>query len=287
MKLTAIFALPLALCIWQSLNTGTAGVDVAAPHFWLAAAQILATQASWSTLGLLDPKVMEDFVGLAPTCCVPDSFTVTASVILPPQWLSVSAAARPILLLVQGVLLMSHFHQPGVLKEGSDLEVCKQTGAQVFCANLDNMRLQQADAVAPDNTASAAAEVSRHVHSLRSVLLLLKVAGLLLSSKLRSSALEKATDAVWSAAVGASIQVSDNAMLPVKLADTSHEQYSLLLHLIQMLRPLMRQTAKDKTSYGPLRLCWACCCLKWLLPSSLPRLLQAVAPNIISGKVYL
>lgn len=237
-------------------------------------------------LRLLDPRSMEGFVGLTPTCCVPDGFAVTASDMSSPQWLSLSTAARPILLLVQGVLTMSHMHQAGLLKEDSDLDACKQNGAQVICTNLDRMRLQQAAACASDSKRCCRSHL--HAQSLRSVLLLLKVAGLLSSLKLRNLELEHATDALWTAAVGASVQVSEDATLLDKYADTNHDQHVLLLLLVQTLRPLLRQVVKDKTSpRGPLRLCWACRCLRRLLPSSLPSLLQAVAPSIVAGQVCL
>jgi len=286
-KLTADFAYPVALCMWRSFTVGSTVIDVAIPVFWLAAAESVATQVSWSTLKLLDPKAVKGLVDLAPTCCVPDGFAVTTSDILFPEWLSVSTAARPILLLVQNVLLMSTWHQPGLLPEASDVDACKQTGAEVMSANMDKMRSHLAFACAAYSTTSAASEFSDHLLSLRTSLLLLKVAELLSFLKLKDSALENALHAVWTAVAAASDQASEDAMLPVQHADADGEEHSMSFFLVQMARPVMKQMLKGRSALDTLYLGWVCHLHRDLLPSSIPSLLQAVASDIVSGVVCL
>ncbi len=287
LQLTAAFTCPIALCMWQSFTVGSPVIDVEIPVFWLAAAESVATQASWSTLKLLDAQTVKGLVDLAPTSCVPDGFAVTTSDIFSPEWLSVSTAARPLLLLVRNVLLMSTWHEPGLLPECPDVDACKQTGAEVMRANMDKMRSHPAFACAANSTTSASSEISDHLLSLRTTLLLLKVAGLLSFLKTKDLALENALHAVWTAVAASSDQASQDAMLPLKHADADSEECIMSLFLVQMARPLMKQMFKGRSVLDTLYLSWACRLHRDLLPSSIPSILQAVASDIISGVVCL
>ncbi len=286
-QLTAAFTCPIALCMWRSFTVGSTVIDVEIPVFWLAAAESVATQASWLTLKLLDAQAVKGLADLAPTSCVPDGFAVTTSDILSPEWLSVSTAARPILLLVRNVLLMSTWHEPGLLPESPDVDACKRTGAEVMRANMDKMRSHLAFACAANSTTSASSEISDHLLSLRTTLLLLKVAELLSFLKLKDLALENALHAVWAAVAASSDQASEDVMLPVQHADAAGEEHIMSLFLVQMARPLMKQMLKGRSVLDTLHLSWACHLHRDLLPSSIPSLLQAVASDIISGVMCL
>ncbi len=108
------------------MSVGSTVIDVEIPVFWLAAAESVATQASWSTLKLLDAQAVKDLVDLAPTGCVPDGFAVTASDIFSPEWLSVSTAARPLLLLVRNVVFLGGGYR-GIVHPPSDDEGTERT----------------------------------------------------------------------------------------------------------------------------------------------------------------
>ncbi|KAL0041880.1 hypothetical protein WJX79_007610 [Trebouxia sp. C0005] len=57
------------------------------------------------------------------------------------------------------------------------------------------------------------------------------------------------------------------------------------IDLYRMARPLMKPMLKEDLALDTLYLSWACQLHRDLLPSSIPRLLQAVASDIVSGGI--
>lgn len=165
---------------------------------------------------------------------------------------------------------MSPWHQPGLLPDSPDVDACKRTGTESMRANMDKMRSHLA--CAANNTASASLEISHHLLCLHTTLLLCKVAGLLSILRLKHMDSCCCCQQNVRGCHAASTACRRNS-----------EEHILSLFLIQMARPLMKPMLKEDLALDTLYLSWACQLHRDLLPSSIPRLLQAVASDIVSG----
>ena len=273
LRLTATFQHTLAICIWQSFPAH----DVGVMNFWQSAAVLLAEQANWFTLRLVNEKALANFIALGPADAAPEDLVLTDGEITTPGWAAVTTPARPVLLLVQGFLQMA-------MKDagGQEAEACIKAAVKQMHSNMNQIRLRQ------DSTVPAGSKAAAHIKCLRAALVMLKVLQLLVSLRVRDTVLRMATTTLCTCIQSATNEASQ------RLCDQSNkftaiekqETQTLHLLLVQMVVPVIKQMLKVKSPLANAAHGWGCQMLTDLMPKDSPYLWQAVASKFTSSGAF-
>ncbi|DBA81350.1 TPA: hypothetical protein ACH3X2_006953 [Trebouxia sp. C0005] len=270
LHLSASFDRSVPLCIWQSFP---AKLDISTQEFWQASAIFLAGQDNWSALRLTNERTLSNLVALGPNDAVPRDLVLTEGSVTSPAWSGVPLPARPVLLLVQNVLHISALQQAG-----NQPDACIRKAATQMNNNMAQIRLLQ-DSIAP-----VSSHTNAHIKCLRAATLLLKTLQLLLAIKVKDQQLQKAfgtlCKAVFAASGEASARLGINAYLS---QDEQKESKLMLLRLVKMALPIMKQLLKSKMLSMTFLHEWTCGVMRNLLAYTRPSTLHAVADEVISS----
>ena len=263
----------MPLCIWQSLPPK---LDISTQEFWQASAVFLAGQDNWSALQLTNERTLSNLVALGPNDTVPLDLVLTEGDVTLPAWLGVPLPAKPVLLLVQSVLHLS------ALQQGSQKpDVCIRKAATQMNNNMAQIRLRQ-KSIAP-----VSSHTNAHIKCLRAAFLLLKTLQLLLAIKVKDQQLQKAFGTLCKAVLAASGEAS--ARLGMSGAyltqDEQQESKMMLLRLMKMALPVMKQLLKSKVLSMTFLHEWNCGVMSNLLAYTRPSSLHAVADVVVSSGI--
>jgi len=274
LHLSASFDRSVPLCIWQSFP---AKLDTNTQEFWQASAVFFAGQDNWSALQLTNERVLSNLVALGPNDTVPFDLVLTEGDITSPAWSGVPSPARPVLLLVQNVLQMSVLQQAG---QKSD--VCIRKAATQMNNNMAQIRLRR------ESTAPVSSHTNAHIKCLRAAFLMLKTLQLLLAIKVKDQQLQKAFGTLCKAVLAASGEASARLSSSSSAYLTQGEQQEsklMLLRLVKMALPVMKQLLKSKMLSMTFLHEWNCGVMSNLLAYNRPSTLQAVAAEVISSGI--
>lgn len=275
LHLSASFDYSVPLCIWQSFPSK---LDISTQEFWQASAVFLAGQDNWTALRLTNERTLSNLVALGSNDTVPFDLVLTKGDVTSSAWSGVPSPAKPVLLLVQNVLQMSAFQQAG-----QKPDVCIRKASTQMNNNMAQIRLRQ------ETTAPVSNHTNAHIKCLRATFLLLKTLQLLLAMKVKDQQLHKACGTLCKAVLAASGEAS--ARLGMSSAyltqDEQAESKLMLLRLVRMALPIMKQLLKTKWSMLSMTFLheWSCGVMSNLLAYNRPSLLHPVAAEVVSSGI--
>jgi hypothetical protein len=271
LHLSASFDYSVPLCIWQSFPSK---LDISTQDFWQASAVFVAGQDNWTALRLTNERTLSNLVALGPNDTVPFDLALTKGDITSPAWSGVPSPARPVLLLVQNVLQMSGFQQAG-----QKPDVCIRKASTQMNNNMAQIRMRQ------ENIAPVSRYTNAHIKCLRAAFLLLKTLQLLLAIKVKDQQLQKAFGTLCKALLAASGEASARLSIPSAYLTQDEQQESklMLVRLVRMALPVMKQLLKSKMLSTTFLHEWNCGVMSNLLAYNRSSLLHPVAAEVVSS----
>ena len=225
---------------------------------------------------LTNERRLSDLVALGPDDTVPFDLVLTEGDVASSAWSGVPSPAKPVLLLVQNVLQMSAFQQAG-----HKSDVCIRKASTQMNNNMAQIRLRQ------ENIAPISSHTNAHIKCLRAAFLLLKTLQLLLAIKVKDQQLQKAFGTLCKAVLAASGEAS--ARLGMSSAylsqDEQKESKLMLLRLVRMALPIMKQLLKSKMLSMTFLHEWNCGVMSNLLAYNRPSTLHPVAAEVVSSGI--
>ncbi|DBA75482.1 TPA: hypothetical protein ACH3X1_010733 [Trebouxia sp. C0004] len=163
---------------------------------------------------------------------------------------------------------------------GQKPDVFIRKAATHMNTNMAQIRLHQ------ESTASVSSHTNAHIKCLRAAFLLLKTLQLLLAIKVKDQQLQKAFGALCKAVLATSGEASARLSSSSGAYLTQGEQQEsklMLLRLVKMALPVMKQLLKSKMLSMTFLQEWSCGVMSNLLAYNSPSTLHAVAAEVISS----